>query len=456
MARIPSRVWNAVLNATYTLRSLTRDRLSYDARNYNLSCGYPETLSSADFREFFDRWSIAKRIVNAWPKESWQVKPEIYETEDEVDTPFEVAFEELEKTVHLFHYLTRVDILSGIGRYGGLVLGVDDGQKLDKELQKRNGLKLMYLRALDEDHLGIETLEDDPTSPRFGMPTYYTMKLESISGQDTSDRRVHWTRVIHVADNRETDEIFGVPRMQSAYNHVYDIRKIAGGGAEMFWKGGFPGFGVEINPDIDMDELEVDTDTMKDELKKMFDGLQRYAVLQGAQMKSLAPQVADPTGHFAMVLDAICIGMEMPKRIFLGSEQAKLASTQDQSTWERRLRFRQENYLSPMLVRPTIMRLQEIGVLPESQDLIVKWPNLSEPSEADQVKVAKDRTEAIAKYVQSGAAELVPPRKYFSLVHKWTDEEIDSIEDELETFRAEADLDNDLEDEEVEVDVIEE
>ena len=51
----------------------------------------------------------------------------------------------------------------------------------------------------------------------------------------------------------------------------------------------------------------------------------------------------------------------VPYRILVGSEEAKLASSQDKRTWNERVQKRRDNYLTPMVVRPFVDRLIALG-----------------------------------------------------------------------------------------------
>ena len=424
-------------NSLTTLRKNTIRRLTSDVRNYNFECGYPDEVSAQEYRQFYDRWGVAERAVKVWPKECWQVLPEIIENTDDEDTPFEARLAEVALQTNLFGYMQRIDILSGIGRYGVLMFGFDDGGTLQSEVTPgtRN---ILYMRTFDESLAEIGKYEDDTTNERFGKPNTYHLKMQRLDGntnQDLSNTDVHWTRTIHIADNRESDEIFGAPRLRPIYNHVHDIRKIGGGSAEMFWKGGFPGLAITVDPTLDLDAVNINVATMKDEIEKYNEGLDRNVVLTGAQAHTLNPNVADPRGHFEITMKQISIALGVPQRVLLGSESAQLASSQDRKTWQARVKERQEQYVTPSLIRPIVDRLIEVGVLTAPNDgYKVIWPSVEETSQEDKVKIAKIRTEAIAQYVDSGLHRLISPKTYFKLIHSFTDEEIALIEKDMKNF----------------------
>lgn len=432
--------------------------LDRPGRNLYQECGYPLAISPMMYRQMYDREGSSARVVELEPNESWKLAPEIYEDEDtEEDTEFEAAITELvdDPVISLMHYLLRIDILSGVGSFGILFLGVDDGLPLDqpiagisptaKRIDDKGGIthKLMYLRAFDESQVHIGIWETDPTSPRFGQPNTYLIRFVDYTtvpiGQtvtDSTTHAVHWTRVVHIADNRKSSEVFGVPRMQRVFNRLLDVRKILSSSGEMFWKGGFPGLAAEVRPEYA--NAEIDSATIKDQMERYQDGLQRYIALAGMTVKSLEPQVADPTKHVDAQYREIAITLGIPYRIFLGSESAQLASSQDNEAWVTRLKGRQDHYLTPKVVRAVVDRLVAIGVLPvpKSGKYFVAWPDLQTPSDDDRANYAQKVAQAIQAYVQSDAFQIMSPKMFFVLVLKFSVEEAIAIEEDMENFEA--------------------
>lgn len=421
-------------------------------------CGYPTTPSVDEYRKLFDREGLASRVVRVLPEESWQQDPEVYETEDEgQETEFELAWEELEEKHQVLSFLERVDVLSGIGQFGILLLGLSDGQRLEEPvsgLDPTTGkpttpgkLELLYLRALDQSLVDVSKWNNDPTSPRYGQPEYYnvsfvdpTQGLGSVP-PDNHSQRVHWTRCIHIADNRTTSEVLGTPRQSTHYNRLWDTTKILGGSAEMFWKGAFPGLAFELDADA-AEAAELDRDEVRAQVEQYMNKLQRYIAVEGLTVKSLAPGLHGPSEHFEVQLKALCIGLAVPLRVFMGSEAAHLASDQDQGTWNGRLDRRRRRYLTPHVVRPTVQRFIDLGVLPAPADgkFTVSWPDLDAPSDLDKAELAAKMTEAIAKYVQAGADVLIEPLDFLTRVLGFDGEEAQAIIDAAEKFSDEGGL----------------
>lgn len=433
-------VMNTVNSMLMSRAALAR-KLDGPARDLNIDCGYPieGAIDPSYFQQMYIREGIGTRVVELLPQESWQVEPEIYETEDEgEETEFELALDDFLETHNLFHYWQRADEQSGVGRFGVMLLGVDDGKELSQPLSgidnkgkttPREGGKepvgYSYTRVLSEAFVDVGQWERDPKNPRYGQPITYNLKGSSLSTPGTnasaeplSMPNVHWTRVIHLADNLRCSEVFGTPRMESVYNRLCDIRKLLGGSAEMFWKGAFPGVSFEMDPRITAADATLDPVAIRKEWEAYTNGLQRFVATEGLHANSLSVQVADPEMHLKVQIQAICIALGCPMRIFIGSEAAQLASSQDTKSWNGRLARRQRRYLTPRVIRPTIDRLIACGVLPTPADgkYCVKWPDLNTPSDNDKADVSLKLTQAMASYTSSGAEAIMPPLEWFTSI----------------------------------------
>lgn len=435
-------------------------------RNIDKECGYPLDISIEDYKLLYDREGIAARVVSVYPEECWKYDPSIVETEEAVETDFEAAWNELVDKFNVWHYLQRIDELSGVGHFGVLLLGVDDGKQLhepiegiadDSTRQSDHDRSLLYLRPFPESYVQVESYEGDPTNPRFGKPKFYNLKFQDhtanpssvqASPEDTTTKKVHWHRVIHVADNRKSSEVFGTPRMKPVFNRLYDLRKVLSGSGEMFWKGAFPGYTFEVNPEYLEQGGEVDTKSMREEFEKYSNSLQRYMALTGVSAKSLAPQVSDPGPHMMAHLKSICISLSIPWRIFLGSEEAKLASNQDTKAWNGRLANRQTKYVGPLIIREFVDRLVALSIMPEpSEDgYKVTFQDLNAATDAERADVAVKQTDALSKYIAGGVDTLIPPKEYFMHILNLSQEEADGLIDAAQRYLES--VDDDQEDDE--------
>lgn len=459
---------NRLLSNTISTRSKLFEQMIEPHKDINFECGYPEDISIERYKMMFDREGIASRVVTVWPNECWSQDPEIYENQDSEETEFELAWQSLEVRHNLFHFLHRADELSGIGRFGIILLGLDDGLDLNQPVEgieptgaKAGSLtskslrtrRLTYVRVFDESCVKVSSVENDIRSPRYGQPLQYDVDFGDILSQDASTSvrsKVHWTRVIHVADNRKNSEIYGTPRQQSVFNRLLDIRKLLGGSAEMFWKGAFPGYAFETQPDVELSPTDVTA--MREEFAEFSTGLNRFLALSQMTAKSLAPQVESPEHHIEAQIKMLCASIKVPWRIFIGSEAAQLASEQDRRNFNTRIATRRTKYITPCLIRCFVDRLILLGILPmpvgdgsnqlnaddglspinsiNSYAYTVDWPDLEVAEPKDKAEVAKILIEAISSYISSGANQIISEKMFLTRFLGMEETEADAILEE--------------------------
>ena len=283
----------------------------------------------------------------------------------------------------------------------------------------------------------------DTHNPRYGQPTEYIIQFNATDHEmeggmnDLRTAQVHWPRLLHVADNRETSELFGTPRLQLVYNNIIDNCKIRGSSAEMFYKGAYPGISIEAVDDI-TGGGQLDLESMRRSIELYENGLQRWFGLINAKANSLSPQVQSPADHVRVNLEEICIALGCPLRIFMGSESAHLASDQDAAAWNNRLMERQQNYLTPYLVRPFLTRLVQIGALPPPRDgfFKVEWNDLNTMTELEKYSVAQTRLSIIQTYVTTNELkELLSPKDMMQLFAGMTEQEAEGLLRSAKEFR---------------------
>jgi hypothetical protein len=143
------------------------------------SCNLPQQgmITPEMYWNFYDRESVAARVVEVLPKESWQVQPTIYEDEgSDTATAFEDRWDSLgremlgEKSWHgdeeanpIWECLMRADILSRVGQYGGILIGVDDGKELIEKADFVEGgnKNMLYLRAFPQQYARVIEWDSD-------------------------------------------------------------------------------------------------------------------------------------------------------------------------------------------------------------------------------------------------------------------------------------------------------
>ena len=386
------------------------DRDIYEA------CGYKKTLVFKDYMARYSRQDVAKRIVNAYPNATWALKPTVLENDDPEETTFEKAWNEWATSTNLYHYIRRADRLSGIGKYGVLFLGFNDGKDFEEPCE--HAKELLYQQPFTQNHAGIKSYVTQQDDPRFGLPEFYELQFQvgsvtrAGSRQSSSTRKVHWSRVLHLAEERQESEVFGTPRLEAVFNRLFDIEKTVGGAAEMFWRGGFPGFLFAAKEGFKFNEQTLAA--LKDEIEDYVHKLNRYMRVRGVDAEQMEQQIASPKDFVMVELLFISIATGIPVRILTGSERGELASSQDIEEWNGRVQERREDYAGPMILRPLIDRLISVGVLPPPQGgYSIEWDEPDTLTAQDKSEVAKNIAEAVAKYAGTPGTEMVLPLEVF-------------------------------------------
>ena len=394
-------------------------------RNIREVAGYPEILTYNDFLTAYDRQDVATRVIETYPDYTWIDVPSIYETEKPKDTKFEKDIKALFQSGEVISTLRALDILAGIGEFGLLVIGLDDGGTLDSPtLPISKSHKIMYMRPYTEGEVTIKSWDIDPKSERYMMPlTYQVTPAEYTARSSTLPMHstnfiVHHSRCIHFADNALNSVIYGTPRLKRVYDRLMDILKIVAGSGEMFWRGAYQGFSFEAEADGEFSDD--DKTAMKESIQKYLMGMDRAMLLKGVKTNSLAPSVSSPKEHLDAQLTMVSIASRIPKRILTGSEMGKLASTQDAANWAQQIKTRRTNVAAPKILRPFIQFCVKNHVIaaPEGEfdAFTIEWPALELPTDKDQSEIAMNFTNALVQYATNNIYIVIPFNLYLQNV----------------------------------------
>ena len=404
------------------------------SRDIYEALGYPLELTYQDFVTRYVRQDIARAVIDKPVDGSWQGGCLIQESTDE-DTALEKSWKSLiqREELNVFGKLNRLDKLVGIGSYGVLLFGLDDVAQKDQfalPITAGKSSQLMYLQPLSEDSAKISQWETKTANPRYGQPLYYDVTLAQPGSDSTTNLRVHFSRVLHIPGEILEGSVEGASRLLPIYNRLFDLEKLVGGSAEMFWRGARPGYKAKVEPDFTL--TTDDEDDFKDQLDEYEHNLRRFLVAKGMDIDSLETQVADPSSHVDVQIQMISAQTGIPKRILTGSERGELASTQDLTSWYSLLQARRENYLPGSILRPFIRKCQDIGVLApvksEEAGYSFVWTPLFEKSDAEKAEVGKIRATALNQYAAQPMAEaIVPPEAFYKYFLGLEQDQIDMI-----------------------------
>lgn len=410
------------VTANILLSSLTSDQLarfnfSHRAgiaygglRDYELSLGYLHNPTVHDYRRRYNRWGIARRIVDAYPHATWSGGADIRDDDDPtVTTEFELAVTDLFERLDVWQRLRRADIVAGLGRFGVLFIGAP-GDPSSPLGSVRGPDDILYLQPLGEDRIQGLTFDTRTGSPRFGLPDTYQLMigtLESIAGTSstrtvTRTEPIHHTRIIHLSDGLLDDDVFGTPRLEPVWNYLDDLIKVVGGGSEAAWKRADPGVKVKY-PLMTDDGQPIDLDPegeekLEEEVEDYIHGLTRVIRLRGVDMDLMESQVTSFNRNADALLRLISGTTGIPVRIMTGSERGELASSQDRANWNERALTRRREYATP-LVRGLVDRFISVGALPEPRrgEYTSRWPEAALLDEQERAELARTHADANKK-----------------------------------------------------------
>ena len=410
--------------------------------------GYDRDPDPKDYYAKYLRNDIARTVVQAPASTAWRVRPNVVDdanegTEDEDTTAFEQAVEFLFDEFQLLHYLERWDVATGLGEYGVLFLGLrEDGDDLpdlsdpvggddpndassvdlgevdpDGRGEDAQG-GFAYLSVFTQAHVEDIDVVQEPAHPRYGLPHRYQLEFET--GDSSRTEWVHHSRVLHAAEDLLENEVFGTPRMKPVYNRIMDLEKVVGGSAEMFWRGARR----ELHLNYTGDGSPQDKEDLQEQAEEYTHNLRNVLRTSNVEAEDLGGEDVDPSGLVEQLLKLIAGETGIPVRILTGSERGELASTQDRATWLGRVGERQEQFCAPMLLRPLLDRLLDLGVLPEPQGgtYSVEWPDLFELNELEQAELRKTNAQALKEATGGSPFEVADPPEVREGVLGWDPE----------------------------------
>lgn len=354
--------------------------------------GYNGNPEFKDFLAKYVRQDIAKRIVTAYPASTWKGTPEITGNTQSFDN----AWKDFVNAFQPFNHLERADKLAGIGSYGILLIGFDDGASLDKPVRRASSI--LYMQPYMEGSVGIKKLVSDTRSPRFGKPEAYVIKTfdpnkfgasspgatVAMAGA-TREIEVHWTRILHLAEDTTEDTIFGIPRLLPVYNLLDDLLKVCGGSAETFWLVGNRGLHIDVDKEMELNAS--DAEDLAEELEEYQNQLRRTIRTRGVKIHNLGSETPDPKNTFNVILSLLSGATGIPQRILLGAEAGQLASEQDRANWAERVEERQQDYADPHVLRQFIELMVNAGLIAKPKKLEIKWPSAFQLSPLEKAQM---------------------------------------------------------------------
>ena len=408
--------------------------------------GFPRTINVDSFLGEFYRGGISKRIIEAYPEACWCQCPRVTDDEDnEEESPFETAFNELAKRINLWALMRRWDTLQRIGNYSVLYLGLMGQKVLERPAGQVGEAMLAYVMPMWQGRLTVHKWQEDMTNPEFGMPEIYRIRVgdpqqwklsyNSWEGARQSEETmlVHASRMVHAAEGVFDGAFYGTPALEPVWNLIQSLHKVTHGSAEVYRLNGQGLLNLAVNKDVNT-LSESDRDIAKKQIEDMQLNRAKFAVTQGAELKPIQFSTASQKDLMDSLISLIAGTVGIPQRILTGSEMGSLASTQDRSNWLDRVEERRGG-LCEKMVRSVVDKFIELGMLtPQGEEYQVVWPPMAEASADEQAKTAEMRMSAVGSYLSNGGHQLMPPKQFMEdvLGIPFMEEEVSKILDEEE------------------------
>lgn len=430
------------LQVNYLQLQMTRQELAraigqtHDGRRDTWKVfGYPDAISIKDYWSWYERGGMAGRIVDIYPQDCWKggfvlVDREERSDDKESKSAFVQAWVQLAAAQQIWRHFLSADTLARIGRFSVILIGAVDGsQNLEQPMGSVSGLA--YLSVFGEPDVSIleESKEKNPQNPRFGLPNFYQVDL----GEGTEKTKVHYSRIIHIAEGRLKNDLYGYPALERPYNSLIDKLKVTGGSAEAFWLLVHPGLAIIAEDGFGDDDDSLQT--FQDEVDKWKHNLDRIMQLSGrTKIQELGGNIADPRSPYDIIIDEISATTGIPRRKLLGAEEGQLAGSQDERAWNGNVDSRRTNHAEPVIVRPFIDWCIASGVLPEptSGEYSLEWASLFEATEGQKAEVANTAASAIDTYCGDSVdrREVMPPEEFATRYLHFTPAPVPVAEDD--------------------------
>jgi hypothetical protein len=370
-------------------------------RDYYKVFGWDPVITPQMIYRMYQRGGIAKRIIEAYPKETWSEPPEL----PTVSAKFDKTWAAIVLALDLWSEFYKWDKLSRMGRYGVLLVGNGDAN-LETEMTTMPATGPVYIQPYSEMSAQITQWQTDAQDPRFGQPLQYTIYPDLLEAQTRPPMMTSWgfptrrsfkchaSRILHAAQGPLEDNIFGTPMFVPIWNYLTDLQKVVGGSAESYWLTANRGLQLDIDKDMSLDPEE--EASLDQEVEEYGDQQRRVLRTRGITAKDLGAKVADPRGPYSVILQLLSGSTGIPTRIMIGSEAGHLASTQDKSAWSQEVEAYRALTAGPKFLIPFIQLLVKCKVLPDPKDKLEPlWPDAYRASPLERAQTVNQLSTGI-------------------------------------------------------------
>lgn len=375
-------------------------------RNLSVQFGHLQHIRDEELVTQMTRNGTAYRLASFWPNMIWHKTPEIRELDenreykrgdDEPLTDYEKAVREYAEQVDLWGRLRECQVIAHSQTYCLLLIQTDTSLELSNPL--KYGEKWTGLRPLRSYTISI-TYDTNTNSKRYGLPEFYYYAQRRLNEALPQNRlKIHWSRVVHIIEPTPGARVLGVPLIKRCFNALQDIYKNAGARSEESFRRaanptliGIDNIGGGINPE-----------KMTEAAQTAFDSMNQVGIFAGrlssAHSFSASSAQSTPMKDFYINLSA---QTGIPRRIFEGSEEGKLAAEQDGDTLQALMASVRTELTENGIIEPW-EKLFKLAHGYEGVVSRVKWPE-NDPSPEKQAQIGSLKMDSLTKFYQARAS----------------------------------------------------
>lgn len=400
-------------------------------RDFNVLFGYGEFLDYSDYLGMYKRGGIANVVVAKVAKSCWRDMPEI-KVNDKV-----ILEEQLLKLkkAKFFKAIERADILNRIGNFSVMLIGIPDGLALDLPVgtAKKDSFSSMYFNVYSYDGIEINKTDNDPASPRFGLPVLYQLQSIDVDGSRRKQVQivshiVHYTRIVHLAEGQLDSTIEGTPALEAPWNALTDKEKTRGSSAEAYFRNSRQKLALEVNEGSKASTDPEERAKLKENVENWQNGWEDTLRLNNMKANMLNPSMESPRDPFDICVEEVSGATGIPVRILTGKGGGTLTGSEDKATWNALVLDRQDQECTTYLL-DALAIMDEAGIIELPEEAEIKWPvnpSLNETEASQSTKNKADAFKSATEGLSTIGADEVVAESVFKAIG--LDIEIDEID----------------------------
>jgi len=367
--------------------------------------GWPAQINFDNFHAMYCRNSLAAAAVDKTVAKTWETTPALWESEKPTESMAEAEIANHFRDARIWQALVTTDRRGMVGAYSGAILILADGKPLHEPVDRVSGgiTALRQIIPAWEGQLRADSFDQDPASPRYGLPTLYNFNEAAVGGFSGAARMVniHPDRVIIWSEDGTID---GRSALEPGFNDLLDAEKIKGAGGEGFWKTSRGAPIIEAAAGIGPEDLmrmfasntqSEAVDAINKQVDDFQSGFDKALLLGGLTAKPLNISLPQPEEFFNVPVQSFAASMQMPVRILIGNQTGERASTEDARDWAKACMARREAIVLPCL-RDLVARLKQWGIL-SGADWVIGWASLLDATPDQQMDRAAKMADVNAK-----------------------------------------------------------